>query len=265
MRSMRVDCEPVRIETWEELERYMQGSAGSVGRIMAPLLGAPASAARTSRGSALAFQLTNFIRDVREDWDLGPRLPPARGPRALRRQRGGHRRGASATDGSARWSRFEVARARELFAAAAPAIASVPAARAARACGWPARSTARARPRRGDRLRRAAAAATGLRALAASAGVAVRRAAERGVTPPRDRARRRAHARSTASARRRAGLRRELRRAWRSRASWPARAPTCWSSTATRSASARRRPARRRRRGCTRWASRARSARRSRA
>ena len=33
---------PVRIETWPELEAYMDGSAGSVGRIMAPLLGVPA-------------------------------------------------------------------------------------------------------------------------------------------------------------------------------------------------------------------------------
>ena len=35
MRSMRVDCGPVRIGSWEELEAYMDGSAGSVGRIMA--------------------------------------------------------------------------------------------------------------------------------------------------------------------------------------------------------------------------------------
>ena len=41
MRSMRIDCAPVRIETWPELEAYMDGSAGSVGRIMAPLLGVP--------------------------------------------------------------------------------------------------------------------------------------------------------------------------------------------------------------------------------
>src|SRR4051794_10531585 len=42
MRAMRVDCAPVRIATWEQLQDYMDGSAGSVGRIMAPLLGVPA-------------------------------------------------------------------------------------------------------------------------------------------------------------------------------------------------------------------------------
>src|SRR4051794_20255397 len=41
MGSMRIDCAPVRITTWPELEAYMDGSAGSVGRIMAPLLGVP--------------------------------------------------------------------------------------------------------------------------------------------------------------------------------------------------------------------------------
>ena len=41
MRSMRIDCAPVRMRSWEELISYMDGSAGSVGRIMAPLLGVP--------------------------------------------------------------------------------------------------------------------------------------------------------------------------------------------------------------------------------
>jgi 15-cis-phytoene synthase len=69
MRSMRVDCGPVRISSDDELERYMRGSAGAVGRIMAPLLGAPAE--QDAFGQlGTAFQLTNFIRDVREDWTL---------------------------------------------------------------------------------------------------------------------------------------------------------------------------------------------------
>src|SRR6478609_9150126 len=42
MRSMRVDCEPpIRIDTYEQLASYMDGSAGTVGRIMAALLGVP--------------------------------------------------------------------------------------------------------------------------------------------------------------------------------------------------------------------------------
>ena len=70
MVSMRIDCDRVRIETREELDRYMRGSAGSVGRIMAPLLGAPPDLQEEFARLGVAFQLTNFIRDVREDWEL---------------------------------------------------------------------------------------------------------------------------------------------------------------------------------------------------
>src|SRR5437764_13037251 len=70
MRSMRIDCGPVRIATRDELDRYMQGSAGSVGRIMAPLLGVPGDDRAAYGDMGLAFQLTNFIRDVPEDWAL---------------------------------------------------------------------------------------------------------------------------------------------------------------------------------------------------
>src|SRR5205085_12201522 len=69
MRSMRVDCGPVRIADHAELETYMDGSTGTVGRIMAPLLGAPGSSDDFAR-LGMAFQLTNFIRDVDEDWRL---------------------------------------------------------------------------------------------------------------------------------------------------------------------------------------------------
>lgn len=70
MSSMRIDCGPVRIATREDLERYMRGSAASVGRIMAPLLGAPAELHDAFGRLGVAFQLTNFIRDVREDFGL---------------------------------------------------------------------------------------------------------------------------------------------------------------------------------------------------
>ena len=69
MRSMRVDCGRVRIATRDELDAYMDGSAAAVGRIMAPLLGAPGHREEVAR-LGVAFQLTNFIRDVREDWEM---------------------------------------------------------------------------------------------------------------------------------------------------------------------------------------------------
>ena len=68
MRSMRIDCGPVRIGDADELDRYMDGSAGAVGRILAPLLGCEDRDAMGDVG--VAFQLTNFLRDVREDWRM---------------------------------------------------------------------------------------------------------------------------------------------------------------------------------------------------
>jgi phytoene synthase len=69
MTSMRVDCAPVRIRDDAELDRYMNGSAAAVGRIMAPLIGAPTRPEEVAR-LGMAFQLANFVRDVREDWAL---------------------------------------------------------------------------------------------------------------------------------------------------------------------------------------------------
>ena len=105
--SMRIDCAPVRMGTWEELESYMQGSAGAVGRILAVLLGAPAERHDSFVSLALAFQLTNFIRDVREDWELDRvYLPGLSAEQIARRQ---------PNDGFRRLLEVEVARARQLF------------------------------------------------------------------------------------------------------------------------------------------------------
>lgn len=71
MESMRRDCGPVRIASRAELARYMNGSAAAVGRIMAPLLGAPPQAHESFAQLGVAFQLTNFIRDVAEDVERG--------------------------------------------------------------------------------------------------------------------------------------------------------------------------------------------------
>ena len=130
MRSMRVDCGRVRIASADELDRYMDGSAGSVGRIMAPLLGAPAADQEAFGALGMAFQLTNFIRDVREDWVLDRvYLPSAAEPELARRSASPRLRSLVAG---------EVDRARALFAATVPAVAATngrvrPAIRLARA------------------------------------------------------------------------------------------------------------------------------------
>jgi 15-cis-phytoene synthase len=71
MDSMRVDCVGrVRIGSRAELDAYMNGSAAAVGRVMAPLLGVPPARREDVARLAVAFQLTNFLRDVREDYNM---------------------------------------------------------------------------------------------------------------------------------------------------------------------------------------------------
>jgi phytoene synthase len=125
MRSMRIDCAPVRIETWPELEDYMDGSAGSVGRIMAPLLGVPARHHAGFGRLGQAFQLTNFIRDVREDRRLDRVYLPAE-DRARFGVGEDDLGGEHASAELRALLATEVRRARSLFAEAGPAMASAP-------------------------------------------------------------------------------------------------------------------------------------------
>jgi 15-cis-phytoene synthase len=107
MESMGVDCdEPVRIASRAALDAYMDGSAATVGRIMAPLLQAPDPEAVARLG--VAFQLTNFIRDVPRDWRLDRVYLPGLPEDALRT-------GAATAPVRERIAQ-EVARARGLFA-----------------------------------------------------------------------------------------------------------------------------------------------------
>jgi phytoene synthase len=67
--AMLEDVETDRYETYEELEAYMDGSAAAVGRMMTAVMGPADPEAALPHATALgeAFQLTNFLRDVRED------------------------------------------------------------------------------------------------------------------------------------------------------------------------------------------------------
>ncbi|MBA3327651.1 MAG: squalene/phytoene synthase family protein, partial [Solirubrobacterales bacterium] len=116
MDSMRTDCRPVRIADREELDAYMNGSAASVGRIMAPLLGAPAER-ETVAALGVAFQLTNFIRDVREDWAMDRVYLPGLAEDDLSAR--------PATTGVRERVAGEVARARALFAEGAVVLDAV--------------------------------------------------------------------------------------------------------------------------------------------
>ncbi|WP_135826614.1 phytoene/squalene synthase family protein [Halorussus ruber] len=67
--AMISDIEKSRWETYAELEEYMRGSASAVGVMMQSVMGVEKPERAKPHAVALgeAFQLTNFLRDVRED------------------------------------------------------------------------------------------------------------------------------------------------------------------------------------------------------
>ena len=73
LRCMAMDLTITSYDTYADLLDYMEGSAAVIGTMMLPILGSadPAAAREPARQLGLAFQLTNFIRDVAEDLDRG--------------------------------------------------------------------------------------------------------------------------------------------------------------------------------------------------
>jgi phytoene synthase len=70
--AMRMDLTVSSYRTWQDLCGYMEGSAAVIGEMMLPLLQPTSAAAKApARSLGLAFQLTNFLRDVAEDLDRG--------------------------------------------------------------------------------------------------------------------------------------------------------------------------------------------------
>ncbi|MEW2071768.1 phytoene/squalene synthase family protein [Streptomyces sp. NPDC007346] len=78
--SMRSDLTVGGYASYEDLGRYMHGSAAVIGLQMLPVLGTVGpreEAAPHAAALGVAFQLTNFLRDVGEDLDRGRLYLPA--------------------------------------------------------------------------------------------------------------------------------------------------------------------------------------------
>ena len=126
--AMRTDLTRRSYETWEDLLGYMDGSAAVIGEMMLPVLRPDREAREPARALGLAFQLTNFLRDVDEDLDRGRVYLPQEDLRrfgadpALRR----------ATPQWRALMAFEIERNRELYRAADAGIDRLP--RASRRC-----------------------------------------------------------------------------------------------------------------------------------
>ncbi|WP_340556408.1 phytoene/squalene synthase family protein [Streptomyces sp. GSL17-111] len=74
MHSMRMDLHITEYPTWQALRVYTHGSAAVIGLQLLPVLGTVVpreEAAPHAASLGVAFQLTNFLRDVGEDLDRG--------------------------------------------------------------------------------------------------------------------------------------------------------------------------------------------------
>ena len=70
LRSMFMDEEKFAYENYGELEEYMYGSAGVIGLMVTRVVGYSSDDAfEYAKKLGYAFQLTNFLRDIREDYD----------------------------------------------------------------------------------------------------------------------------------------------------------------------------------------------------
>ena len=70
LKSMFMDEERSTYETYAELEEYMYGSAGVIGLMVTRIVGYSSDAAFAhALKLGYSFQLTNFLRDIREDYE----------------------------------------------------------------------------------------------------------------------------------------------------------------------------------------------------
>ncbi|WP_432495121.1 phytoene/squalene synthase family protein [Kineococcus auxinigenes] len=127
--SMRMDITETGYATYEDLRRYVHGSAAVIGLQMLPVLEPVAPGAEEpARALGEAFQLSNFIRDVGEDLDRGRVYLPQEDLDAFgvtREDLLAGRRAGTTPPAVRELLAFEIARTRELYAVAEPGIAMV--------------------------------------------------------------------------------------------------------------------------------------------
>ena len=123
VRSMAMDLTIDHYDTWSDLCDYMDGSAAVIGEMVLPILEpADVAAFEPARRLGLAFQLTNFLRDVDEDLDRGRVYLPQEDLERF----GVDPWARTVTPAWVELMRFEIERARELYREAEAGIRFLP-------------------------------------------------------------------------------------------------------------------------------------------
>ena len=126
MKSMKMDTSVFRYRTFADLETYTYGSAAVVGLMMCRVVGVTDPRADPhAEALGVAMQLTNFLRDVGEDWERGRVYLPLEDL-----DRFGYAEeelGRGIVDGRfVGLMRFEISRTRELYAMADRGMRFIP-------------------------------------------------------------------------------------------------------------------------------------------
>jgi phytoene synthase len=127
LESMRMDLTVTTYETFDELNTYMWGSAAVIGLQMLPVLGRAddsvpwATLERHAADLGIAFQLTNFLRDVAEDLHRGRIYLPQSSLRQFGVDRDRLQRGR-VDEPIRNLLAFEIERARGFYRSAAPGV-----------------------------------------------------------------------------------------------------------------------------------------------
>jgi len=121
---MTMDLTVGSYATWDDLFVYIDGSAAVIGEMMLPIL-EPTDydlALPHARDLGVAFQLTNFLRDIGEDLDRGRQYIPLEDSAHF----GVDLTARRVTPGFVELVRFEIDRCRELYVSADRGIALLP-------------------------------------------------------------------------------------------------------------------------------------------
>jgi phytoene synthase len=130
--GVEMDLQVSRYETWEETRRYCMLVASTVGRMCVRIFGfADAQALEYADELGVAMQLTNILRDVREDMELGRVYLPQEELRSFGVSESDLERGTATAEWEA-LARFEIERAHHHFDAGLRVTGFIP--RRAAAC-----------------------------------------------------------------------------------------------------------------------------------
>ncbi len=126
MKSMKMDTHVFRYPTYEDLAVYTYGSAAVVGLMMCRVLGvADERAEEHAEALGVAMQLSNFLRDIGEDWRRGRVYLPLEDLARFGYAEGDLEAGV-VDERFVELMRFEIERARVLYAIADEGMVYVP-------------------------------------------------------------------------------------------------------------------------------------------